>query len=120
MTGCMVSSSLSIAPALHVAMMSDFVDLDGPVWLREDRPGGIGMEGGFIHPPAAGFWGVAGMKRIALLARCILGAAAPPERVDLIIRGGTVSCRCDRVVGDVAISGVVRASASTPFLSRAS
>jgi len=57
MTGCMVSSSLSIAPALHVAMISDFVDLDGPVWLREDRPGGIGMEGGFIHPPAAGFWG---------------------------------------------------------------
>lgn len=57
MTGCMVSSSLSIAPALHVAMISDFVDLDGPVWLREDRPGGIGMEGGFIQPPAAGFWG---------------------------------------------------------------
>ena len=57
MTGCMVSSSLSIAPALHVAMISDFVDLDGPAWLREDRPGGIGIEGGFIHPPAAGFWG---------------------------------------------------------------
>lgn len=57
MTGCMVSSSLSIAPALHLAMISDFVDLDGPVWLREDRPGGIRTEGGFIHPPAAGFWG---------------------------------------------------------------
>ena len=58
MTGCMVSSSLSIAPALHVAMMSDFVDLDGPVWLREDRPGGVGIENGLIHPPAAGFWGM--------------------------------------------------------------
>jgi L-alanine-DL-glutamate epimerase-like enolase superfamily enzyme len=57
MTGCMVSSSLSIAPALHIAMMSDFVDLDGPVWLREDRPGGVVAENGFIHPPAAGFWG---------------------------------------------------------------
>lgn len=57
MTGCMVSSSLSIAPALHVAMMSDFVDLDGPIWLREDRPGGVGTGGGLIHPPAAGFWG---------------------------------------------------------------
>jgi L-alanine-DL-glutamate epimerase-like enolase superfamily enzyme len=57
MTGCMVSSSLSIAPALHLAMMSDFVDLDGPVWLREDRPGGIETKDGFIHPPAAGFWG---------------------------------------------------------------
>lgn len=57
MTGCMVSSSLSIAPALHIALMSDFVDLDGPVWLREDRPGGVGTENGLIHPPAAGFWG---------------------------------------------------------------
>ena len=37
--------------------MSDFVDLDGPLWLREDRPGGVSEEGGFIHPPAAGFWG---------------------------------------------------------------
>ena len=57
MTGCMVSSSLSIAPALHVAMMSDFVDLDGPVWLRDDRPGGIVTMLGYIQPPAAGFWG---------------------------------------------------------------
>jgi len=57
MTGCMVSSSLSIAPALHLALMSDFVDLDGPFWLREDRPGGIRTEGGIIHPPDAGFWG---------------------------------------------------------------
>ena len=57
MTGCMVSSSLSIAPALHIAMMSDFVDLDGPVWLRDDRPGGIATKHGFIRPPAAGFWG---------------------------------------------------------------
>ena len=57
MTGCMVSSSLSIAPALHVARMSDFVDLDGPLWLREDRPGGVRDEGGILHPPAPGFWG---------------------------------------------------------------
>jgi L-alanine-DL-glutamate epimerase-like enolase superfamily enzyme len=57
MTGCMVSSSLSIAPALHVAALSDFVDLDGPAWLREDRPGGVTIEGGILRPPAAGFWG---------------------------------------------------------------
>ena len=57
MTGCMVSSSLSIAPALHIARMSDFVDLDGPIWLREDRDGGVRDEGGLLHPPAAGFWG---------------------------------------------------------------
>ena len=57
MTGCMVSSSLSIAPALHVAMLSDFVDLDGPLWLREDRPGGVSERSGLLSPPAAGFWG---------------------------------------------------------------
>jgi len=57
MTGCMISSSLSIAPALHIARMSDFVDLDGPLWLREDYPGGIAETGGIIRPPAPGFWG---------------------------------------------------------------
>ena len=57
MTGCMVSSSLSIAPALHLAILSDFVDLDGPLWLLEDRPGGVREVNGLLHPPAAGFWG---------------------------------------------------------------
>ena len=57
MTGCMVSSSLSIAPALHIAALSDFVDLDGPWWLKEDRPGGVTVEGGYIEPPTSGFWG---------------------------------------------------------------
>ncbi|MCX8477062.1 MAG: dipeptide epimerase [Sphingomonas sp.] len=57
MTGCMISSSLSIAPALHVARMSDFVDLDGPLWLREDRPGGVRDEAGYMVPPQEGFWG---------------------------------------------------------------
>lgn len=57
MTGCMISSSLSIAPALHVARMSDFVDLDGPIWLREDRAGGVRDEGGHLWPPQKGFWG---------------------------------------------------------------
>ena len=57
MTGCMVSSSLSIAPALHIARMSDFVDLDGPVWLKEDRAGGVRDDHGYLLPPAPGFWG---------------------------------------------------------------
>jgi L-alanine-DL-glutamate epimerase-like enolase superfamily enzyme len=57
MTGCMVSSSLSIAPAFHVAALSDFVDLDGPLWLREDREGGVRDEGGLLMPPVPGFWG---------------------------------------------------------------
>lgn len=57
MTGCMISSSLSIAPALHIARTSDFVDLDGPLWLREDRPGGVRDEAGYMVPPQRGFWG---------------------------------------------------------------
>lgn len=57
MTGCMVSSSLSIAAALHVARMSDFIDLDGPIWLAEDYPGGVRDVGGMLDPPQPGFWG---------------------------------------------------------------
>ena len=59
MTECMVSSSRSIAPALHVAAKSDFFDLDGHAWLPEDRPGGETIEDGLMHPPSAGFWGMA-------------------------------------------------------------
>ena len=59
MTGCMVCSSLSIAPALHVAALSDFADLDGPLWLREDRPGGVREDNGILYPPERGFWGSA-------------------------------------------------------------
>ena len=57
LAGCMVASSLAIAPALFLAAEADFADLDGPWWLAEDRPGGCRFEGGTIHPPAPGFWG---------------------------------------------------------------
>jgi len=57
MSGCMVGSSLSIAAALHIARMSDFVDLDGPIWLAKDRPGGVEDRGGTLYPPLPGFWG---------------------------------------------------------------
>ena len=59
MTGCMISSSLSIAPALHIAARSDFVDLDGPLWLKDDYDGGVSDDQGRIVPPATGFWGSA-------------------------------------------------------------
>jgi L-Ala-D/L-Glu epimerase len=59
MTGCMIGSSLSIAPALHVARMSDFVDLDGPLWLAADYAGGVTDRDGVMIPPAPGFWGMA-------------------------------------------------------------
>ncbi len=59
MTGCMVGSSLSIAPALHIARLSDFVDLDGPLWLAADYAGGVVDRDGMLLPPAPGFWGSA-------------------------------------------------------------
>jgi len=57
MTGCMVASSLGIAPALHLAAGCQFADLDGPWWLAVDHPGGLRVEGGVITPPKPGFWG---------------------------------------------------------------
>lgn len=57
MVGCMVCSSLGIAPAIPVAAGADFVDLDGPLWLAEDRPGGVVDRDGVLSPPAPGFWG---------------------------------------------------------------
>ncbi len=57
MTGSMISTSLSIAPALIVAAQSGFVDLDGPLWLATDRAGGVKGVGGVLSPPDAGFWG---------------------------------------------------------------
>ena len=38
-------------------MLSDFVDLDGPLWLAEDRVGGVTDVGGILSPPPPGFWG---------------------------------------------------------------
>lgn len=56
MVGCMVSSSMSIAPAFHVARHADFVDLDGPIWLARDYDGGARQAGAKLHPPV-GLWG---------------------------------------------------------------
>ncbi|MGY6554200.1 MAG: N-acetyl-D-Glu racemase DgcA [Wenzhouxiangella sp.] len=57
MVGCMVCSSLAIAPALHLARDAEFVDLDGPLWLRNDHPGGVSLSGGLLHPPHEALWG---------------------------------------------------------------
>lgn len=57
MVGCMVSTSLAIAPALFVAAGADFVDLDGPWWLLQDRDSHVRIDGGKLYPPHAG-WGV--------------------------------------------------------------
>lgn len=57
MVGCMVGSSLGIAPALEVARAAEFVDLDGPLWLQNDYPDGVRLRDGLLMPPVPGFWG---------------------------------------------------------------
>jgi L-alanine-DL-glutamate epimerase-like enolase superfamily enzyme len=57
MVGCMVASSLAIAPALHLAGSCAFADLDGPWWLAEDHPGGCRVADGRMTAPNPGFWG---------------------------------------------------------------
>lgn len=51
MVGCMLSTSLGIRPAFHLAQTADWVDLDGPALLKDDRPGGFRFEGGRIILP---------------------------------------------------------------------
>jgi L-alanine-DL-glutamate epimerase-like enolase superfamily enzyme len=57
MAGCMVATSLSMAPALFVAQGADFVDLDGPLLLASDREPGLVYRSGNISPPSSGLWG---------------------------------------------------------------
>ena len=57
MVGCMLSTSLGIAPALLLADKAEWVDLDGPILLARDRPGGVTLDGGMLLPPVEGFWG---------------------------------------------------------------
>jgi L-Ala-D/L-Glu epimerase len=52
MVGCMLSTSLGIAPAFIVAQRAHWVDLDGPALLGEDRDDGFWFAGGEIIPPA--------------------------------------------------------------------
>lgn len=57
MVGCMVATSLAMAPALLVAQGAAVVDLDGPLLLARDRPGGLVYDGATVAPPPGGFWG---------------------------------------------------------------
>jgi L-alanine-DL-glutamate epimerase-like enolase superfamily enzyme len=57
MVGCMVGTSLAMAPALIVAQGADMVDLDGPLLLAEDRDRPLIYRGSEVDPPDAGLWG---------------------------------------------------------------
>jgi L-alanine-DL-glutamate epimerase-like enolase superfamily enzyme len=57
MVGCMVATSLAMAPAILVAQRARLVDLDGPLLLARDRPHGLRYEGSMVHPPSPALWG---------------------------------------------------------------
>ncbi|MEO0676799.1 MAG: enolase C-terminal domain-like protein, partial [Pseudomonadota bacterium] len=57
MVGCMVGSSLAMAPAVLIAQGAQIVDLDGPLLLAEDRPVPLQYDTAGIHPPASALWG---------------------------------------------------------------
>jgi L-alanine-DL-glutamate epimerase-like enolase superfamily enzyme len=57
MVGCMVATSLSMAPAFLLAQQADMVDLDGPLWLAEDCLNGLRFDGAHILPPSIALWG---------------------------------------------------------------
>ncbi|MEO2038819.1 MAG: N-acetyl-D-Glu racemase DgcA [Martelella sp.] len=57
MIGCMLGTSLAMAPAMLVAEGAAFVDLDGPLLLAEDRANAIRFEGSVMHPAEPVLWG---------------------------------------------------------------
>jgi L-Ala-D/L-Glu epimerase len=57
MIGCMVATSLAMAPAMLLAGQARFVDLDGPLLLARDREGGLRYDGSLVYPPEAALWG---------------------------------------------------------------
>jgi L-alanine-DL-glutamate epimerase-like enolase superfamily enzyme len=57
MAGCMVATSLAMAPAVLVAQRARVVDLDGPLLLARDCPDGLRYEASLVYPPTAALWG---------------------------------------------------------------
>jgi L-Ala-D/L-Glu epimerase / N-acetyl-D-glutamate racemase len=57
MVGCMVATSLAMAPAMLVAQRARWVDLDGPLLLAGDRAEGLRYEGSLVYPPDPRLWG---------------------------------------------------------------
>jgi len=57
MVGCMVSTSLAMAPALLLGSLAAYVDLDGPLLLERDRDPGLKYDGDLVHPAPTPLWG---------------------------------------------------------------
>jgi len=57
MAGCMVGSSLAMAPMMVLESLADYIDLDGPLLLAKDCENGLLYDGPLVHPPSFKLWG---------------------------------------------------------------
>ena len=57
MNGCMVGTSLAMAPIMSLECFADYIDLDGPLLLLKDRKSSMNYENGIIHPAKRELWG---------------------------------------------------------------
>jgi L-Ala-D/L-Glu epimerase len=57
MVGCMVATSLAMAPAMLLVPQARYVDLDGPLLLARDREDGLRYDDSVVYPPEAALWG---------------------------------------------------------------
>jgi L-alanine-DL-glutamate epimerase-like enolase superfamily enzyme len=57
MVGCMLATSLAMAPAFLLAPLAEVIDLDGPLLLKEDRSPAIRFDGSLMHPAPTDLWG---------------------------------------------------------------
>ena len=57
MVGCMLGTSLAMAPAMLVAQEASWIDLDGPLLLARDRENGIRYDHGVMYPADRALWG---------------------------------------------------------------
>jgi L-alanine-DL-glutamate epimerase-like enolase superfamily enzyme len=57
MVGCMVATSLAMAPAVLLAQRARVADLDGALLLAKDRDDGLRYDGSLIYPPQPALWG---------------------------------------------------------------
>ena len=57
MVGCMVGTSLSMAPTHLIAQLCKYTDIDAPLLLAQDRPNGLRYVGSEVDPPVSALWG---------------------------------------------------------------
>ena len=86
MVGCMVATSLAMAPAVLLAQRARVVDLDGPLLLAKDRPDGLRYEGSLVHPPTPALVGMSMIQSDVMIMRRTLMIALAGEPPSALAR----------------------------------